>query len=86
MLSNISFWQLGIILLIVVLIFGTKKLRQAGSDIGLGIRGIKDGFKSDDTDPSIEDIANEIGEARRAAKRAARNLSDDEPNGFGGQW
>lgn len=33
-LGNISIWQLGIVLLIVVLIFGTKRLRSLGTDLG----------------------------------------------------
>jgi sec-independent protein translocase protein TatA len=33
-LGGISFWQLAIILAIVVLLFGTKKLRNIGSDLG----------------------------------------------------
>jgi sec-independent protein translocase protein TatA len=35
-----------IILLIVVVIFGTKRLRSIGSDIGAGIKGVKEGFDS----------------------------------------
>ena len=39
MLANIGITQLGIIALIVFLIFGTKKLRQAGGDLGAMISG-----------------------------------------------
>lgn len=36
-----------ILLIIVVLIFGTKKLRGAGRDLGEAVKGFKDGMKSD---------------------------------------
>ena len=44
MLSSISLPQLGIILVIVILIFGTRKLRTLGEDVGGGIQGIREGF------------------------------------------
>jgi sec-independent protein translocase protein TatA len=47
-LGGISAWQLGIILLICVVIFGTKRIGQLGKDVGEGIRGMRQGFKEDD--------------------------------------
>ena len=38
---GISIWQLLIVLLIVVLIFGSKKLRSLGGDLGSAVRGFK---------------------------------------------
>ena len=40
-----SIWQLLIVLLVVVLLFGTKKLRNLGQDLGGAIKGFKDGLK-----------------------------------------
>ena len=40
--------QIALILLIVILIFGTKKLRNIGSDLGGAIRGFKEGLKEGD--------------------------------------
>lgn len=40
-MGNIGFWQLLIIALIVVLLFGTKKLRSMGSDLGSAVKGFK---------------------------------------------
>ena len=40
-LGGISIWQLAIVLLIVVLIFGTKRLKSIGSDLGSAIKGFK---------------------------------------------
>lgn len=40
-LGGISIWQLLIVLVIVALIFGTKKLRGVGSDLGGAVKGFK---------------------------------------------
>ncbi len=40
-MGGISVWQLAIIAVIVVLLFGTKKLRNLGSDLGSSIKGFK---------------------------------------------
>jgi sec-independent protein translocase protein TatA len=39
--GGISLWQLAIVLVIVVMIFGTKKLRNMGPDLGSAIKGFK---------------------------------------------
>lgn len=44
-MAGISIWQLVIILGIVVLLFGTKKLRNIGSDLGGAIKGFKGAMK-----------------------------------------
>jgi len=53
MLGGISIWQLLIILVIVVLLFGTKKLKNMGGDMGEAIKGFKKGIKDDDEKESI---------------------------------
>lgn len=56
MFGNISIWQLLIVLAIIVLLFGTKKLRGIGSDLGSAVKGfrnsIKDTPEEDSTEPS----------------------------------
>lgn len=47
-LGGISLWQLGIVLLIVVMIFGTKKLKSIGSDLGGAVKGFKKSMADDD--------------------------------------
>jgi|JI71714BRNA_FD_contig_51_2787728_length_1316_multi_2_in_0_out_0_3 sec-independent protein translocase protein TatA len=44
-----SLWQLLIVLAIVVLLFGTKRLRNIGSDLGSAIRGFRSSIKDDDS-------------------------------------
>ncbi len=53
MVGGISGWQLLILLLIVLLVFGTKRLRNIGSDLGSAVKGFRDGMgeKSDDEEP-----------------------------------
>lgn len=47
-LGGISIWQLLIIALIIVLLFGTKKLRSLGSDLGGALKGFKSAIKDDE--------------------------------------
>ncbi|MDH5378602.1 MAG: Sec-independent protein translocase subunit TatA [Gammaproteobacteria bacterium] len=44
-MGGISIWQLLIILVIVLLLFGAKKLRSAGSDLGGAVKGFKDAMR-----------------------------------------
>jgi sec-independent protein translocase protein TatA len=46
-----SIWHWLIVLVIVLLIFGTKKLRNIGADLGGAVRGFKDGMKTADDKP-----------------------------------
>ena len=45
-MGSISIWHWLIVLLVVVLIFGTKKLKNIGADLGGAVKGFKDGVKS----------------------------------------
>lgn len=45
-MGSFSIWHWLIVLLVVVLIFGTKKLKNIGSDLGGAVKGFKDGMKS----------------------------------------
>ena len=55
-MGSFSIWHWLIVLLIVVLVFGTKKLKNIGSDLGGAVKGFKDGVKdgsaSADTPPA----------------------------------
>ena len=43
-IGGISMWQLLILLLIVVLVFGTKRLRNMGGDLGAAVKGFRKGM------------------------------------------
>ncbi|ADO50433.1 Sec-independent protein translocase subunit TatA [[Enterobacter] lignolyticus] len=47
-MGGISIWQLLIIVVIVVLLFGTKKLSSLGSDLGASIKGFKKAMSDDE--------------------------------------
>ena len=56
MFSSIGPWQLLIILLIVLAIFGTKKLRNMGSDLGGAVKGFRSAMnEADETSEQITD-------------------------------
>ncbi|PFG11069.1 MULTISPECIES: twin-arginine translocase TatA/TatE family subunit [unclassified Marinobacter] len=63
---GISIWQLLIVLGIVILLFGTKKLRNIGTDLGGAIRGFKKSMTDDDgkTDTSNPDNLEEKDSAQ----------------------
>lgn len=68
-LGGISLWQLLIILLIVVMIFGTKKLSSIGGDLGGAVKGFRkamsDADKDDDEQQRLDKPDAEFSEAHR---------------------
>jgi len=55
-MGSFSIWHWLIVLLVVVLIFGTKKLRNIGSDLGGAVKGFKEGMKpADDSARQLND-------------------------------
>ena len=63
MLGGISIWQLLIVLVIVALIFGTKKLRGIGGDLGGAVKGFK---KAIDDDSKKEEVIDEAVDTTKA--------------------
>ena len=74
-LGGISIWQLVIVLAIVLLLFGSKKLRNIGSDLGSAVKGFKKSVSdsASDTPQSIEqqDAAFTANEAQAEDNSAA---------------
>ena len=64
MFGNISIWQLLILLLIVILVFGTKRLRSLGTDLGGAIKGFRKGMEENETDDTAEQL--ESAEAQQS--------------------
>jgi sec-independent protein translocase protein TatA len=50
-MGSFSIWHWVIVLVIVLLIFGTKKLRNIGTDLGGAVKGFKDGMKGEGEEP-----------------------------------
>lgn len=53
-IGGINIWQLLIILAIVVMLFGTKRLRNIGTDLGSAIKGFKKSMGDEDTEKKDE--------------------------------
>jgi sec-independent protein translocase protein TatA len=49
-MGGLSIWHWLIVLLVVVLIFGTKKLRNIGQDLGGAVKGFKEGVRGAETE------------------------------------
>ena len=47
-MGSFSIWHWIIVLVVVLLVFGTKRLRNAGSDLGEAVKGFKKGMKDED--------------------------------------
>ena len=58
--GGISIWQLLIVLAIIVLIFGTKKLRNMGQDLGGALKGFKKAVKDDGEESEAEAIVEDV--------------------------
>jgi sec-independent protein translocase protein TatA len=54
-MGSFSIWHWLIVLLIIVLIFGTKKLRNIGQDLGGAVKGFKEGMKEGTSDTPAAD-------------------------------
>ena len=71
-MGGLSIWHWLIVLLVVVLIFGTKKLRNIGQDLGGAVKGFKEGVKGAD------EPANAAGEAQQPAQQIPGKTIDAE--------
>jgi sec-independent protein translocase protein TatA len=73
-MGSFSVWHWLIVLLIVVLVFGTKKLKNIGSDLGSAVKGFKDGVKDGSSSAEAVPPAQQVG----ANKAADANTVDVE--------
>ena len=70
-MGSFSIWHWLIVLLIVVMVFGTKKLRNMGSDLGGAVKGFKDGMKDGSTsgDDKPGAVAAQVANAAASADK-----------------
>jgi sec-independent protein translocase protein TatA len=76
--GGISIWQLLIVLLIVVMLFGTKRLKSLGSDLGDAIKGFRKSVNTEEEDaakPKVEEPKGTTiqGEARKVDEPAKKD-------------
>ncbi|ALX92275.1 MULTISPECIES: Sec-independent protein translocase subunit TatA [Serratia] len=74
-MGGISIWQLLIIAVIVVLLFGTNKLRTLGSDLGASIKGFKKAIGDDNSTAPT----NTTEKTNHDADFAAKPITDKQP-------
>jgi len=70
-MGSFSIWHWLVVLVIVMLVFGTKKLRNMGSDLGGAVKGFKDGMKTG------EDKAEQIPQQAAAQQTASVDKTVD---------
>ena len=69
-MGSFSIWHWLIVLIIVMLVFGTKKLRNIGADLGGAVRGFKEGIK--------EGTAEQPADATGGSQKVAGNIIEGE--------
>ncbi len=74
-MGGLSIWHWLIVLLVVVLIFGTKKLTNIGKDLGGAVKGFKEGMKSDEGDSAATPPSQITGTTIEAEARKEPNKS-----------
>ncbi len=70
-MGSFSIWHWIIVLVVVLLIFGTKRLRGAGRDLGEAVKGFKKGMADEDDAP-----AGQLGDQSREGERKAERDND----------
>lgn len=66
---GISIWQLVIILIIVLVLFGAKRLRNVGSDLGAAVKGFKTAVKDEEEKPAEQISKSESSVIEGEAKK-----------------
>ena len=77
-MGGFSIWHWLIVLLIVVMVFGTKKLRNMGGDLGGAVKGFKDGMKEGGQPATEDKPAGQVTNAQAVDKAADKTTIDVE--------
>ena len=79
-MGSFSIWHWLIVLLIVVMVFGTKKLKNIGGDLGGAVKGFKDGMKEGGAaaDDKTTAPAGQVTNAQSVDKQADKTTIDVE--------
>lgn len=75
-MGTFSLWHWLIVLVVVVLVFGTKKLRNAGGDLGSAVKNFKDAMQQGDAEASRKPdaVANQSSETVKSAESKKENV------------
>ena len=78
-MGSMSIWHWLIVLVVVMLVFGTKKIGNIGSDLGKAVKGFKDGVKGGDEDkPQAAAPVQQVG----SAEKSTIDVDTKEKSGF----
>ena len=72
-MGSFSIWHWVVVLVIVVLVFGTKRLKNVGRDVGEAVKGFKQGLSDEDADKPQSRLSDERTDAEAGRRR------EDEP-------
>ena len=61
-MGSFSIWHWLIVLVIVMLVFGTKKIGNIGSDLGKAVKGFKDGVKGEEDKPAHSGAPSQVAD------------------------
>ncbi len=77
-MGSFSIWHWLIVLLVIILIFGTKKLRNIGSDLGGAVKSFKDGMREDESkqQKDAQAIEGEVTSKSTAAEAPAKDKTN----------
>ncbi|WP_081858096.1 Sec-independent protein translocase subunit TatA [Thiomonas sp. FB-Cd] len=88
-MGEFSIWHWLIVLVIVMMVFGTKKLKNIGTDLGQAVKGFKDGMRdAEASEPSVPaaspgqaaQLPRPLGEAMAEVSQSAAGASGRDPN------
>ena len=75
-MGTFSIWHWLIVLVVVILVFGTKKLSSLGSDLGKAVKGFKEGIKTPDEDAQEKkEIEGEVIKAKQDENTSEKSKS-----------
>lgn len=77
-MGSFSVWHWLIVLVIVLLVFGTKKLGNIGSDLGKAVKGFKDGVKGDENKDAADQPVPPARESDRQGHDRSRSQGKEQ--------
>lgn len=75
-MGSLSIWHWLIVLVVVVLVFGTKKLKNLGSDLGGAVKGFKDGMRDGAADEAAGDAQQPAAQVTQAKSSQGEQAID----------
>jgi sec-independent protein translocase protein TatA len=80
-MGGISIWQLLIVAVIVVLLFGTKKLRNIGGDLGSAVKGFKNAMSDDDDKTKDSSSPEQLSQNKQQSEDAKESSKSKDQQG-----